>query len=85
MQVFSSLGFKRVDVRYEQPVGGADGGPVTNMDLLLCPRESIDTVPTALIVAAMLEFWTPWLGRKTAQAAAKSLEARAGGGVLALV
>ena len=85
LQVFSSLGFKRVNVRYEQPVGGEDGGPVTNMDLLLCPREPADTVPTALIVAAMLEFWTPWLGRKTARAAAKALEARAGGGELALL
>ena len=85
LQVFSSLGFKRVDVRYEQPVGGADGGPVTNMDLLLCPRELASSVPTALIVAAMLEFWTPWLGRKTAQAAAKALETRADGDELALI
>ncbi len=85
LQVFSSLGFKRVDVRYEQPVGGEDGGPVTNMDLLFCPRDAVDGVPTALIVAAMLEFWTPWLGVKTAQAAAKALETRAGGGELALI
>ncbi len=85
LQVFSSLGFKRVGIAYEQPVGGENGGPVTNMDLLLCPRESADSVPTALIVAAMLEFWTPWLGLKTAQAAAKALEARAGGGELALL
>ena len=85
LQVFSSLGFKRVDVRYEQPVGGANGGPVTNMDLLLCPRVNAESAPTALIVAAMLEFWTPWLGRKTAQVAAKALEARAGGERLALL
>ena len=85
LRVFSSLGFKRVDVRYEQPVGGENGGPVTNMDLLLCPRELVESVSTALIVAAMLTFWTPWLGLKTAQAAAKALEARAGGSELALI
>ena len=85
LQVFSSLGFKRVNIAYEQPVGGEGGGPVTNMDLLFCPREPVESVPTALIVAAMLTFWTPWLGRKTARAAAKALEARAGGGELALI
>ena len=85
LRVFSSLGFKRVDIVYEQPVGGANGGPVINMDLLFSPREPIDSVPTALIVAAMLTFWTPWLGRKTAQTAARLLEARADGDELALI
>ena len=85
LQVFSSLGFKRVGIGYEQPVGGENGGPVTNMDLLFCPREPVDSVSTALIVAAMLEFWTPWLGRKAAQAAAKALEARAGAEGLGLI
>ena len=85
LQVFSSLGFKRVDIRYEQPVGGEGGGPVTNMDLLFCPREPADSVPTALIVAAMLQFWTPWLGLQTARGAARSLEARAGRQELSLI
>ena len=85
LRVFSSLGFKRVGIVYEQPVGGEGGGPVTNMDLLLRPREPVESVSTALIVAAMLEFWTPWLGRKTAQAAAKALEARAVGAELRLI
>ena len=36
---FARLGFRQVDVRYEQPVGGPNGGPVTILDLLYCPRE----------------------------------------------
>jgi hypothetical protein len=73
-------------VRYEQPVGGENGGPVTNMDLLYCPRAtgSRDRVSTALVVDTMREFWMPWLGRGRAEAAAKQLEARAGGETLIL-
>jgi hypothetical protein len=32
-----------VDIRYEQPVGGPNGGPVTILDLLFCPHSSGDT------------------------------------------
>lgn len=85
LKAFSSLGFKRVDVKYEQPVGGEDGGPVTNMDLLFCPRASVDSVPTALVVDTMREYWTPWLGQGRAERAARELEARAGGDGLRLL
>ena len=36
---FARLGFRQVDMRYEQPVGGPNGGPVTILDLLFCPHE----------------------------------------------
>ncbi len=85
LKAFSSLGFKRVDVRYEQPVGGHDGGAVTNMDLLFCPRDALTSIPTRLVVETMRTYWTPWLGAKMATLEAKKLEARANGERIALV
>jgi GNAT superfamily N-acetyltransferase len=43
-RAFAALGFRRVDIGYEQPVGGPNGGPVTNLDLLYCPHERAGTV-----------------------------------------
>ncbi len=84
-RVFEHLGFRQVDIRYEQPVGGPHGGPVTNMDLLFCPRESSDTVPTELVLATMRAYWSPWLGQRADRHVAE-LEARAAGRtILALV
>jgi GNAT superfamily N-acetyltransferase len=85
LKAFASLGFKRVDVRYEQPVGGENGGAVTNMDLLFCPREALTSIPTALVVETMRTYWTPWLGTKMAVLESKKLETRAGGETIALV
>jgi GNAT superfamily N-acetyltransferase len=85
LQAFSSLGFKRVDIRYEQPVGGENGGAVTNMDLLFCPREAATLISTSLVVETMRTYWTPWLGAKMAVLESKKLEARAGGETIALV
>jgi GNAT superfamily N-acetyltransferase len=76
---FAHLGFRQVDVRYEQPVGGPNGGPVTILDLLYCPREPADTVPTALVGATMRAYWTPWLGAAEASRHARELESRAHG------
>jgi GNAT superfamily N-acetyltransferase len=76
---FARLGFRQVDIRYEQPVGGPNGGPVTILDLLFCPHEPADTVPTALVVATMRAYWAPWLGPEAARHHAKELEARAQG------
>jgi hypothetical protein len=53
LKAFSSLGFKRVDIRYEQPVGGENGGAVTNMDLLFCPRDALTSIPTRLVLERM--------------------------------
>ncbi len=85
LKAFASLGFKRVDVRYEQPVGGENSGAVTNMDLLFCPREILTSISTALVVETMRTYWTPWLGAKMALLESKKLETRAGGENIALV
>jgi GNAT superfamily N-acetyltransferase len=75
---FEHLGFRQVDIRYEQPVGGPDGGPVTILDLLYCPHEPADRVATSLVVATMRAYWSPWLGRD-AERHATDLERRAHG------
>src|SRR5437870_1538031 len=78
-QAFAHLGFRQVDIRYEQPVGGPNGGPVTILDLLFCPHDPTDEVPTALVVATMQAYWTPWFGRAGAIHHARELESRAQG------
>lgn len=78
-RIFARLGFRQVDIQYQQPVGGPDGGPVTNMDLLFCPHEPQGSVPTSLVVDTMRAYWTPWMGEKRAERYARELEARAGG------
>lgn len=75
---FEHLGFRQVDIRYEQPVGGPNGGPVTILDLLYCPHEPATRVATSLVVATMRAYWSPWLG-KAADRHARELQARAHG------
>jgi hypothetical protein len=83
-QIFQHLGFRTVDIRYEQPVGGPNGGPVTNMDLLFCPREEKESITTKLVVETMQAYWSPWLGPIAAKRHAKELESRAVGEKLRL-
>lgn len=84
-KAFERLGFRQVDIRYEQPVGGPNGGPVTILDLLYCPHEPATTVSTKLVVDTMRAYWSPWLGR-AADRHARELERRARGAqVLALI
>ncbi len=79
-RVFAHLGFQRVEIAYEQPVGGPNGGPVTTMDLLFCPHDaSLSEVPTAWVTETMRAYWTPWLGLVRAGQAVAALEARANG------
>jgi GNAT superfamily N-acetyltransferase len=78
-RAFAHLGFRQVDIRYEQPVGGPNGGPVTILDLLFCPHEPTNEVPTALVVATMQAYWTPWFGPSGAIRHARELESRAKG------
>ena len=85
LEAFSKLGFKRVGMRYEQPTGGPDGGPVTNMDLLFCPRVPADAVATQLVADTMKAYWTGWLSEARAGREALSLKARAGGDRVALL
>jgi hypothetical protein len=84
-EIFRRFGFCKVDIRYEQPVGGPDGGPVTNMDLLFCPRETQKSILTALVVETMKAYWTPWLGLEAARKHAKELGQRANGERLELL
>jgi GNAT superfamily N-acetyltransferase len=77
-RAFEHMGFKQVDIRYEQPVGGPNGGPVTILDLLFCARTPQSTVSTRLVVATMRAYWSGWLGA-AAERHAHELEARAGG------
>ena len=77
---FHALGFRTVDVRYEQPVGGENGGPVTDMDLLYQPFSGTgESVPAALVAGTMRAYWTPWLGASRAARHAQELQDRAGG------
>jgi GNAT superfamily N-acetyltransferase len=85
LKAFASLGFKRVDVRYEQPVGGENGGAVTNMDLLFCPRDAATSILTNLVTQTMRTYWTPWLGAKMAVLESKKLETRANTETITLV
>jgi GNAT superfamily N-acetyltransferase len=77
--VFQHLGFRKVAIRYEQPIGGPDGGPVTNMDLLFCSREPRETIPTDLVSSTMQAYWMPWLGPIAAKHHAKVLKGWANG------
>jgi GNAT superfamily N-acetyltransferase len=85
---FAHLGFRQVDIRYQQPVGGPDGGPVTILDLLFCPREprSENAIPTALVMATMEAYWSGWMGEPAAHRYALELAGRADGrSALALI
>ena len=79
-QSFHALGFRTVDLAYEQPVGGDDpqlegGGPVSDMDLLAYLPGQPATLPAALVSATMRAYWTSWLGPQRAEQAALKLEA----------
>jgi len=76
-RAFQALGFRQVGVRYEQPVGGPNGGPVTILDLLYCPRHAADSVPTDRVVETMRAYWAPWLGPARTSRHADELRARA--------
>lgn len=83
-RIFQRLGFRRVDVAYEQPAEGSGGVAVTNMDLLYCPRTPAESVPTALVVETMRAYWLAWIGRRAADRNAAELQRRCGGETVAL-
>ncbi|TDE86841.1 GNAT family N-acetyltransferase [Deinococcus sp. S9] len=80
-----ALGYRTVDVPYWQPVGGPDGGPLTDLDLLYHPLDEADSVPTALVTGTLRAYWTAWLGQDRARSEAEALAERAGGELLALL
>jgi GNAT superfamily N-acetyltransferase len=77
-RAFQALGFRQVGVRYEQPVGGPNGGPVTILDLLYCPRQAASSVAIDVVTETMRAYWSPWLGEARAARHADELRARAG-------
>ena len=77
-QQLHRLGLRTVDVPYWQPVGGPDGGPLKDLDLLYCPLEGADTVPLALVTQTMEAYWRGWLGPERARTEALALAERAG-------
>lgn len=73
-----ALGLRTVDLPYWQPVGGPDGGPLTDLDLLFQPARPAQTVPLALVTGTLRAYWSGWLGAGRAQAEAQALADRAG-------
>lgn len=77
-QQLHALGFRTVDLPYWQPVGGPEGGPLKDLDLLYCPLGDSDTAPLALVTQTMQSYWQGWLGPERAAAEAQALAQRAG-------
>ncbi|GGR74821.1 N-acetyltransferase [Deinococcus seoulensis] len=84
-----ALGLRTVNVPYWQPVGGPDGGPLTDLDLLYHPLNPDETdpdemnpddrsVPLALVTGVLRAYWTGWLGEERAQVEAQALAERSG-------
>lgn len=73
-----ALGLRTVDIPYWQPVGGPDGGPLTDLDLLYQPAHPSQTVPLNLVTGVLHAYWSGWLGADRAQAEARALADRAG-------
>ena len=84
-RAFAALGFRRVDVRYEQPVGGPNGGPVTDLDLLYCPRGPATEVDADFVAATLREYWRGWLGEEAASRHSRALRQRMPGSTAALL
>ncbi|MEW6421865.1 MAG: GNAT family N-acetyltransferase [Deinococcota bacterium] len=80
-----ALGYRTVDVPYWQPVGGPNGGPLTDLDLLYHPLNGAASVPTALVTGTLRAYWTAWLGQDRAKKEAEALAERAGSDTLALL
>ncbi len=81
-RIFHALGFRKVDVAYYQP---DNHEPITNMDLLYCPRHPAERIPTELVAATMHAYWRPWLGAAVAAREADLLRRRCGGETVALL
>ncbi|WP_261663194.1 GNAT family N-acetyltransferase [Deinococcus sp. Marseille-Q6407] len=85
-QALHALGLRAVDLAYWQPVGGPDGGPIQDLDLLYAPPDpQQSTVALALVLEVLGAYWHGWLGEKRTAAELAGLRARAGGDELALL
>jgi GNAT superfamily N-acetyltransferase len=74
-KIFSKFGFRRVDIAYQQPTGGPNGGPITNLDLLYCPHPGMDTQSVALekVLGTLRAYWSAWLNDDRINAALERL------------
>lgn len=80
------LGLRTVDIGYWQPVGGENGGPLKDLDLLYAPLDpAASTVPLELALTVMAAYWQGWLGAERTAAEIAGLRARASGEELALL
>ncbi|WP_019010675.1 N-acetyltransferase [Deinococcus aquatilis] len=70
-------GLRTVDIPYWQPVGGPNGGPLTDLDLLYQPLDGSDTVSLTLVTQTLQTYWNGWLGQKRAAQEAQALADRA--------
>ncbi|TSA87948.1 GNAT family N-acetyltransferase [Deinococcus detaillensis] len=73
-----ALGFFTVDIPYWQPVGGPEGGPLKDLDLMYCPLETSETVSLRLVTDTMQAYWQGWLGADRAAKEAGALAQRTG-------
>lgn len=80
-----ALGYRTVDAPYWQPVGGPNGGPLTDLDLIYHPLDGADTVLTTRVTATLEAYWRGWLGPERARREAAALAERAGTETLALL
>ena len=80
-----ALGFRTVDIAYWQPVGGPDGGPLMDLDLLYCPLEPASSVPLHLVSETIRAYWQGWLGPDRARREAGALAERSGADLVALL
>jgi GNAT superfamily N-acetyltransferase len=85
-KVFQALGFRKLELEYQQPVGGPGGGPVTTLDLLFCPRIPGETaVELGVVLETMRSYWLGWLGRERTERAVERLRAQVSGASVRLL
>ncbi|GHG09645.1 N-acetyltransferase [Deinococcus piscis] len=85
-QMLHALGLRTVDLPYWQPVGGEDGGPVKDLDLLYAPLlPDQQTVALDLVLDTLGAYWHGWLGPERTAAELAALRERASSDELALL
>lgn len=85
-RVLHSLGLRTVDLAYWQPVGGPEGGPVKDLDLLYAPpKPDQQTVALDLVLDVLGAYWHGWLGEERTAAELAGLRERAVSDELALL
>ncbi len=87
LKIFSKFGFRRVDIAYQQPTGGPNGGPITNLNLLYCPHPGTDatSVPLEKVLETLRAYWSAWLDEDRINAALERLRKLSPGSDVPLV